>query len=335
MAIQQTRRAPAPARVEDTQRDQSARGRDQMDRRYLRQREQRWQQKAKDSGEERIATGLGWFSIGLGLAEVLAPRGLARLIGLRKDHPILLRVMGVREILSGVGILTERRPAGWVWSRVAGDAMDLSLLGVALASSDNDRGRVALVTASVLGVTALDMYDAQKLSAKPGMHGGLAYAQAITIRRPAEELYRYWRDFGKLPQFMEHLESVQVLDERRSHWVAKAPAGTSVEWDAEITEDRPNELISWRSVEGSDVENFGSVRFVRAPGDRGTEVWVEVEYNPPAGALGAAIAKLFGEAPEQQIKGDLFRFKQVMETGEVVKSDSSIHRGPHPAQPPE
>ncbi|HKG22897.1 MAG TPA: cyclase/dehydrase, partial [Blastocatellia bacterium] len=174
----------------------------------MRQREQRWQQQSKGSGEERIATGLGWFSIGLGLAEVLAPRGLARLIGIRGDHPILFRALGVREILSGVGILTERRPAGWVWSRVGGDAMDLSLLGVALASSDNDRGRVALAMAAVLGVTALDMYDSQKLGAKPGMRGGLAYAQAITIRRPAEELYRFWRDFGNLPRFMRHLESV-------------------------------------------------------------------------------------------------------------------------------
>jgi uncharacterized membrane protein len=237
--------------------------------------------------------------------------------------------------MSGVGILTERKPAGWVWSRVAGDAMDLSLLCAALASDENDRGRLAVAAASVIGVTALDMYDAQKLGAEPGPHGGLDYVNAITINRTPEELYRFWRDFRNLPRFMEHLESVEVIDEKRSHWKAKAPAGTTVEWDAEIVEETPNELISWRSLEGSTVENYGTVRFTRAPGDRGTEVRVEVEYNPPAGALGAAIAKLFGEAPEQQIKGDLCRFKQVMETGEVVKSDSSIYRGPHPAQPPE
>jgi uncharacterized membrane protein len=107
-----------------------------------------------------------------------------------------------------------------------------------------------------------------------------------------------------------------------------------VEWDAEIAKDMPNQLIAWRSLEGADVDNSGMVRFDRAPGGRGTEVRVEVVYNPPGGALGAGIAKLFGEAPEQQIKGDLRRLKQVLEVGEVVHSDSSIHSGPYPAQPP-
>jgi uncharacterized membrane protein len=201
-------------------------------------------------------------------------------------------------------------------------------------SDDSDRGRVALATAAVIGVTALDIYDAQKLSSKPGAHGGMAQVQSITINRAPEEVYRFWRDFQNLPRFMNNLESVQVIDERRSHWVAKGPAGTTVEWDAEIIEDRPNELIAWRSVEGSDVDNWGTVRFERAPGGRGTEVTVEIEYNPPGGALGAGIAKILGEAPEQQIKDDLRRLKQVLEVGEVVHSDASIYRGPHPAQPP-
>jgi uncharacterized membrane protein len=243
--------------------------------------------------------------------------------------------MGLREITAGIGILTNRRPAGWVWARVAGDAADLTCLTVALMSDDSDRGRVALATAAVIGVTALDIYDAQKLSSKPGAHGGMAQVQSITINRAPEEVYRFWRDFQNLPRFMNNLESVQVIDERRSHWVAKGPAGTTVEWDAEIIEDRPNELIAWRSVEGSDVDNWGTVRFERAPGGRGTEVTVEIEYNPPGGALGAGIAKILGEAPEQQIKDDLRRLKQVLEVGEVVHSDASIYRGPHPAQPPE
>ena len=119
-----------------------------------------------DESTERLAKGLGWFSIGLGLAEILAPKQLASLIGLRKDHPILFRVMGAREILSGVGILTERKPAGWVWSRVAGDALDISALLAALMTPDNDRRKVALAMSSVIGVTALDIYNAQKLGAR-------------------------------------------------------------------------------------------------------------------------------------------------------------------------
>jgi uncharacterized membrane protein len=108
-----------------------------------------------------------------------------------------------------------------------------------------------------------------------------------------------------------------------------------VEWEAETVEDRPNELIAWRSLPDASIPNSGTIRFKDAPGDRGTEIHVELRYQPPGGKLGSLIAKLFGEEPDQQVKGDLRRFKQVMETGEIVHSDSSIHSGMHPAQPPE
>jgi len=126
-----------------------------------------------------------------------------------------------------------------------------------------------------------------------------------------------WRDFSNLPRFMNHLESVQVIDQRRSHWKTKAPAGKSVEWDAEIIEDRPGELIAWRSLEGSQIGNSGVVRFIDAPGDRGTEVHVELEYQPPLGTLGVVFARLLGEEPEQQAADGLRRFKQILETGRV------------------
>jgi uncharacterized membrane protein len=141
--------------------------------------------------------------------------------------------------------------------------------------------------------------------------------KSLTVERPAEELYSFWRDFTKLPRFMKHLESVTVSGDRRSHWVAHGPAGTNVEWDAEITEDRPNELIAWRSLPGADVANAGTVRFEPATGGRGTVVRVAIDYTPPAGALGAAVAKLFGEEPRQQVEGDLRRFKSIMEAGEI------------------
>ena len=148
--------------------------------------------------------------------------------------------------------------------------------------------------------------------------------KSLIINRTPEELYQFWRNFENLPRFMPHLESVQVRGEGRSHWVAKAPAGTSVEWDAEITEDRPNELISWRSLEGADVDNSGTVRFESAAGGRGTIVKVDINYNPPGGVIGAAIAKLFGEEPGQQAQESLRCLKQVMETGEVVISDGTV-----------
>jgi uncharacterized membrane protein len=281
----------------------------------------------KRPNEEKIARGLGWFSIGLGLAQIAAPRALTKLIGVRGDYSGLLRILGAREIASGIGILSQRRPdaspnAFWMWSRVGGDAMDLALLGAASRLKKSNRGRIAIATAAVAGRTALDAICSQRLSRRNGAKSGaIRVAHAVTINRSPEELYRFWRDFQNLPRFMKHLKSVRAIADRRSHWVAKAPAGTTVEWDAEITEDRPNELIAWRSLEGSDVDSVGSVRFERAPGGRGAIVRVEMRYSPPAGVVGATVARLLGKDPEWQIRNDLRRFKQVMEVGESITTE--------------
>jgi uncharacterized membrane protein len=148
-------------------------------------------------------------------------------------------------------------------------------------------------------------------------------SSAVTVKAPPEEVYAFWHDFERLPSFMGHLESVRTTGDRRSHWKAKAPAGKTVEWDAATTEDVPNERISWRSLEGADVDNSGSVRFTPAPGGRGTEVRLRMSYSQPGGPLGKVASKLFGEEPEQQVEDALRRFKQVIETGEVVRSDAS------------
>lgn len=157
--------------------------------------------------------------------------------------------------------------------------------------------------------------------------------KAITINRPPDELYQFWHNFENLPRFMEHLKSVQVTGEKRSHWTAKGPVGTTVEWDAEVVDDQPGALIAWRSLDGATVDNAGTVRFAAAPGGRGTEVRVELRYDPPGGALGATVAKLFGEDPTEQIPDDLRHFKQVMETGEITRSDPPA-KGGGAAQPP-
>lgn len=148
---------------------------------------------------------------------------------------------------------------------------------------------------------------------------GIHVDQVFLVNRPPEELYRFWRNFENLPRIMWHLKSVRVMDDRRSHWVAKAPriASGQVEWDAEITDDRANELISWRSLPDADVDNRGSIRFAPAAGDRGTEVRVSMSYSPPAGRLGDWIATLFGRGAQHEIREGLRNFKQFMETGEV------------------
>lgn len=145
--------------------------------------------------------------------------------------------------------------------------------------------------------------------------------KTVTINQQAGELYTFWHNFENLPTFMKHLRSVTVLDGRRSHWIANAPLGATVEWDADIISDQQNHLIAWASVEGSDVENSGFVRFQQGPQGRGTEVKVVLEYSIPGGALAATIAKLFGEEPEQQIGDDLRRFKMLMETGEIATTE--------------
>jgi len=139
----------------------------------------------------------------------------------------------------------------------------------------------------------------------------------MTILRPPEELYRFWRNFENLPRFMRYLESVQSQGGNRSHWVACGPLDLRVEWDEEITEDRTNAMIAWRSLPGSTVDTEGSVRFQRAPTDRGTEVIVTMRYDPPAGMAGHLIARLFGRSADQEIREDVRRFKRLMETGEI------------------
>ncbi len=163
-------------------------------------------------------------------------------------------------------------------------------------------------------------YDALNIDRTREQPDRVFVQRTVTINQPAKELYSFWRNFENLPGFMGHLESVTIIDDRRSHWVVQAPFGT-VEWDAEISEDRPNEFIAWRSTGNSDIEHAGSVRFAASPGDRGTEVTVTLEYKPPAGVVGAAVAKLFGEEPNQQVGEDLRRFKQVMEAGEVPTTE--------------
>jgi uncharacterized membrane protein len=286
---------------------------------------------------ERLAVGLGWFSVGLGLAEIAAPRAVARLIGVQPDGQALsiLRACGTREIANGVAILSEPDRATWLWGRVGGDTIDLLSL---MQASKTDRGRALAATGAVLGVTALDVICATRLRASGA--GGrqsreVQITEATTVNRPIEDVYAFWRTFENFPRFMRHIDSVETSG-RTSHWRAKGPAGIKVEWDAELVEDLENQRVSWRTLPNSDVEHHGSVRFAPAPGARGTEVWVHLHYSPPAGQLGRGIAWLLGGDPEREIKEDLRRVKQILETGEVVLPDGpALWRAAQPIDRPE
>lgn len=168
-----------------------------------------------------------------------------------------------------------------------------------------------------LGATATDEIEGDRNVSVP--YGkGVRVEKTITVNAAPALVYDFWRNFTNLPRFMHNLESVEVLDDKRSRWRAKGPAGSTVEWTAEIINEIPYELIGWRSVDGSTVDNAGSVHFKAASGGRGTEVRVLLRYDPPAGTIGAAISKILGEDPAVNIQEDLRRFKMLIETGEIA-----------------
>ncbi|MGN6687627.1 MAG: SRPBCC family protein [Actinomycetales bacterium] len=311
---------------------------------------------------------LGALSLALGLPQVIAPRAVAERLGVigglndagvtgGVKQAATTRGVGVRELLAG-GLLLARPTALGLWGRVAGDAMDVTMLSRALRRQGSSsllttgRGghvdpRTVGALAAVLGIAALDVAAALRRSTGRGSGGGrraLVVTGTTTIAKPAGDVYAAWRRFERLPEFLAHLDRVDVSDARHSHWVAEAPFGRPVEWDAEVTEDQPGERISWQSLPGADVPNSGTVSFRPAPSDehrdQGTEITVTLRYEPPAGRLGAAVARYFGQEPNQSLDDDLRRFKQVLETGEVMRSDGAPwgklarHEFPQrPAQP--
>jgi uncharacterized membrane protein len=175
-------------------------------------------------------------------------------------------------------------------------------------------------TGSVDAVLDRPRSDVTSRAATVNARKAVKVERTVTIERDRHELYAFWHDFENLPRFMEHLVSVRVDSPTRSHWVAKAPAGTTAEWDAEIVNDVADSLIAWKSTAGASVPNAGSVHFSDAPGGRGTIVKVVMDVEPPAGKLGFVIAKLFGEDPDREVREDLRKFKQLMETGEITTS---------------
>ena len=215
-----------------------------------------------------------------------------------------------------VAVGLRRRDAGGIAAALIGGALIhrgatghcavYSSLGVSTGSSD------AVLDRQSRGISGR--------SATVNARRAIKVERNVTIETPRAELYAFWRRFENLPRFMEHLVSVSSDATGRSHWVAKAPAGQTVEWDAVIVNDVPDSIIAWKTVGNPDVANAGAVNFSDAPGGRGTIVKVSLDYEPPAGRVGALIARLFGEDPDRQVREDLRKFKQLMETGEITTS---------------
>jgi len=292
----------------------------------------RYQQKGSSRDLSRLigraAVGLGLFGLGLGVAELLLPRRFNRLIGVGDSQRAknVTRSLGVRELASSFALLGRRRPAPWLWARVAGDVIDLALLANATRGRRAHVGRIAGAIGAVLGATLADAYVASRSGGRARARFAGPVRRAITVASTPDAAYRFWRDLGNLPKFMDRLESIEALGAERSRWRLRAPTGLALTWEAEVVEDRHSEIIRWQSVEGSDVATRGAVRFRPAPGDQGTEIAVEIEYVPLAGELGRMASFMSNEVLEVQLGRDLRRLKQLLEVGEIVQSDARVRR---------
>lgn len=276
-----------------------------------------------------LVKGLGVASFGLGLSEILAPSKVADLAGVDETPRArkIIQALGVRECGHGAALLLGSEKL--VWTRVAGDVLDVAVLAAGVARRGpgrRTRGSIALAALTVIG--GLDLYAALSTTGgqSPRHAGGQHHESlraAVTVLRSPDEVYNYWRDLENLPSFMHHLQSVTIDADGRSHWVANAPVGQPIRWDARIVDDVPGKRISWQSLPGSGIDNSGCVDFTPDGSGRGTEIRVTIGYQLPGGGLAKAAAALLGESPQQQVNDDLRRFKQIIETGQVTRSDGS------------
>lgn len=208
--------------------------------------------------------------------------------------------------------MPERLGTGTLGAALAlGGALRGGLAGWSLAA-----GGGLMLARAVKGHCAC--YAALGIGQAAGLTSGIVVRRSVTIDRPAAELYAFWRDLTNLPKIMRHVKSVRPMGDNRSHWVVRGPLGTEIQWDAVTSGERENELIQWHADAATLLTHSGSVAFLPAPADRGTEIHVLLSYQPAGGRAAAALARLFGSEPGQEIADDLRKFKQQMESGEMA-----------------
>ncbi len=279
----------------------------------------------------RVARALGWFSVGLGLTELLSGKNLDRYLG-TGGHEGTLRLFGLREIAAGAIILAQKEPsAASVWSRVGGDVMDLIFLGKALEEQRNGtkQERLGVATATVAAVTALDVFCAWKLGhdSKPDEQteeDATSVGTSVTINGSPEELYQLWRDPQTLPQVMGHFATVTAEADDRAHWVVNGPVKTSLQWDSQIVQEEPGQSMRWYSLQGAKIPNGGSIKFAPATGGRGTVATLEIDFHPPGGSFGKGAAKVLGVVPQLLAVKALRRFKSLAEAGEIPTLQDNV-----------
>ena len=289
----------------------------------------------------RLARALGWFSVGLGLTELLAARNLDTALN-TGNRLNVFRLFGLRELINGIGILVQPKPsAPWLWARVAGDVLDLGTLGEAMQRKRTDKDNVLAALVAVAGVTVLDVICASQLSrsdssapASEAPSDGAPHAErSLTVGAPAAEVRQLWQDGESLAKIMGHFAEVRVTGDNHAHWTAHGPLGKSLEWDTQMT---PNPEVDgdgglrWRSLPGAKVPSEMTLRLIPAPGGRGTEMHLSLRFEPPGGALGKGLAKLLGAAPAILAMKALARAKNLVEAGEIptLERNPTTRTGP-------
>jgi uncharacterized membrane protein len=295
-----------------------------------------------------LTTSLGWVALGIGAAELLAPKRLARLLGMRPAGWIsaIVRACGLRETMSGFGLLSDKRPRFWLQVRLAGDAMDAGLLWWAIEQAPYaESTRKSRLTGALLAVGGVSLLDAVTLGLGSWVQKRTSQrsklekkvATSITIDRSAADVYAFLRNVENLPRFISYLESVTSADQTTSHWRAKVPHGPSFEWDASVVEEQPNKRIVWK-LEFTKIPmlvDSAEVRLEAAPGGRGTEVHFTLsgkEIQAPR-LVEKTMGRWLRKLPERFWSAQLRRLKQVLELGEITVSDASAFAKPHPARP--
>lgn len=267
---------------------------------------------------------LGWFSVGLGLAEVVAPNAITRALGTRRRPGLVRTAYGLRELAVGAGLLTTRTPQPWVWARVAGDVLDLATLGAALGGRRSNRGAVGFALASVAAVTALDVRTALALGTENGTSGATEKGappdaeevrSSITIGRPPEEVYWAWRDPVTVATMLQPFARVHAESPELAHIQPRTPLGGALQWSWDVPDERPGEFMRFRSLEGSTVRNEGTATLRPTADGRGTHLEVHARYQAPGGPLGTKALAAFGLVPQKALDETLDRFRDLVESG--------------------
>jgi uncharacterized membrane protein len=278
----------------------------------------------------RLAQGLGLFSIGLGLTELVAPRVFGAAIGTPGRGTKIMRAFGARELTSGVSLLVSRDPVRALDARIAGDFLDLAALGIAFLRPSSGRKRLMIAAGAVLGATVLDIMARRRLAADPNRAVRVGQrtriGKAVTIDAQPEQIYTFWRGLEDLPSIFPHLGAVEILDAERSRWTAHGPKGTELSWESQIIDDEPDRLLAWKT-DGGPFQSDGVVHFLPAPGGRGTEVAVEMEYHVLGGGLGRAAALAMKLEPGVELEKGLRRLKQLFELGEIMDARPTAKGG--------